>query len=361
MTHLSFTALALFFVVSIPAQIEVLSTQLSPYNVTEKSVCLATLNSQQSGQVKLVATIQNAANEVLLKVESGEFEVNQGVTVVNLGTVTVVSSSFSNSAQGNFLKTHHRFSSGMYNHCIRVIPISGIEGGDEFCNAINAEEDAFLYLVHPAHKDTVFSERPLLSWTHSEPFNLLSEGEFFRMVVVKLEKNQDAQSAIVANKPAMLKNFVSSHQVPYPFDADELEPGEHYGWQVQKISNGTIINQTEAWEFVVPKDELPEDHLYVQLKSKPDGRFYSVRNDRIYFRYDEKYHVADLTITIIDDVGKEIPVNQQDLRNDSPNNGDSGYNRYCLDISRLKLKTGYYTLSVRNGKKETYQLNFLAQ
>src|SRR5690606_17183536 len=189
------------------------------------------------------------------------------------------------SNQGNYVKSKNQLPSGVYSHCISLIPVEGLETGDEYCQDIDASENEFLYLVFPADGDTIETRNPVLTWTHSEPFNILSNGDYFRIVVVEMEKGQSAEAAVTSNTPVFYKNHVNMHQVMYPFDSKDLEPGKHYGWQVQKLSRGVIINKTEAWEFILNKPELPQDVKYITAKRYPNSSFYQAFNDRIFFRF----------------------------------------------------------------------------
>jgi len=341
------------------AQVSILSSSLSSYNVTANSVIQSSVsNTAANAQIIIEAQITNAANEVLVLVRSEPIVLHVGLNVFGPHNIRIQQTQIGSSPQAKFIETQHRLPSGNYNHCIKVIPVAGVEEPDEYCNQINAEEDGFLYLVNPIDFDTIDTKRPLLLWMHSEPFNLLSQGEFFKMTLVALDDNQTAQEGITTNSPLLMKNYLTRHELMYPFDSEELEEGKRYGWQVQKISNGSVINQTESWEFVLAKKEDPIDHLYVQLKPKSEGKFYEVQNERIYFRFDEKYNSQDIKLKIITDQGEKLDVSVDNLKENSSANRSAGYNKYILDVGPMKLKQGYYKLEATNEKSEKFLLNF---
>ncbi|MBL4706130.1 MAG: hypothetical protein JKY54_16510 [Flavobacteriales bacterium] len=340
------------------AQLNVMSSSFSAYNVTPNSISQVSISSSNSGMVYIESQLTNSANEVVLRVKSEPVQIVIGLNVFGAHNTQFQSTAFSNSPQAKFIQTQHRLPSGVFNHCIRIIPISGIEDGDEYCNQINAEEDGFLYLINPMDQDTIDTFNPLLLWAHSEPFNLLNQGEFFKMTLVELQIDQSAQDGIIKNQPVFLKTYLSRHEVPYPFDAKKLMPGKRYGWQVQKISNGAIINQTEAWEFVLVENEIPEDHMYVKLLKKLDGGHYKVQNDRIFFRFDERYKSDHLVCRIYTDASVLIEPELLNKQKQEIGAKVTGYNNYELDVQPYHLKTGFYLLEVENEKGDKYLLKF---
>ncbi len=354
----SLIALSCIAYASLHAQVSVVSANLSPYNVTPNSISQVSISSTHNGVIRIEAKLMNSANETLMTVRTEPVNVVSGLNVFgahNLRFASVVNGA---TPQAKFIQTQHRLPSGNFNHCITVIPLSGFEDGDEYCNQLTTEEDEFLYLVNPIDKDTIDSKRPMLLWMHSEPFNLLATGEFFRITVVELKNDQSAQDGILSNSPVMIKNYLNRHEVQYPFDAKELEAGKRYGWQVQKISNSAIINQTEAWEFVLAEENTPSDHMYVKLQRKLDGGHYVAQNDRIYFRFDEKYASSKVVCRVYTDQHALI---EPELKNKQKQAADAkvtGYNNYEFDLQPYNLKKGFYLLEVENEKGDKFLLKF---
>jgi len=347
------------------SQVSIANTNLYPYNVTPKSMMQITIiNQGNDAKVRIDAGVYNSSNQELLHVISGPVVLKSGVNIISPASVIIASANYSTSNQGNYLKTKHQLPSGVFTYCVVLTPLEGLEEGDEYCQDIDAVDNEFLYLVYPADKDTVDTPNPVLSWAHSEPFSILSEGEFFRIVVVELnQKDQSAEAGVIANPPIFIKDFLQKHQVPYPFDAKKLEPGKRYGWQVQKISKGTVINKTEAWEFTLYKKEEIKEHMFTTLKRKLDGGFYHVYNEKIYFKFDEKYVSSVVKCQILNEKREVLKPELDNVKNSSENGmtKSTGYNQYVFDLSGYKLETGFYILEVYNGKNEKFQLKFYVE
>jgi hypothetical protein len=338
--------------------VSVVNATFNEYNASISGLSQITLSSSIEGKVRIEAIITNVSNVTLLKLVSSEVIVKKGITSLNNSTLKYTQVAYTNHPQADYMKTFNQLPSGIFNYCISVIPLQSIEEGDDYCQSIDATEKEQLYLINPADEDEIETSTPILIWFHSEPFNLLNQGEFFRVILVELNENQSASSGITANIPYFIKNNLTKHQIQYPFDAKPLEYGKRYAWQVQKIANGNIISTTEAWEFSLPKKNNPTDFKYVYLKEKIDGSIYNVQNDRIYFKYDERYVSTNLICKIISDKREEIKPEVEDVETSEEGVKQIGSNKYELDLKPYKLKKGYYILEVRDEKNSKYQLKF---
>ncbi|MFN3342288.1 MAG: hypothetical protein ACK40M_06295 [Flavobacteriales bacterium] len=346
------------------AQISIVNTNLSSLNVTPEALCQVNILNGTSSemQVTLEAKLLNSTGENVLVVKTNPFRL---VTGMNNGfqlNYSIQSSIYSGSGQAGYIRTTHTLPSGNFKYCVSVVALSA-EGGDDYCEDMVSDISSFLNLVFPYDKDTIDTPYPLLTWTHSEPFNILAQGEYFRMIVVELSADQGAESGIAANNPVYFKNYLFTHQDQYPFDAKELQDGKRYGWQVQKISNGTVIDKTEAWEFTLRKSVLKPDNKYSTLKKKHDGSFYVAQNDKIFFRFEESYVSGELKCRILDEKRNEIKpevTNEKSVlvQTNGVNVKSTGANYYEIDLQELKLKPGYYELEVINAKKEKFVLRF---
>jgi hypothetical protein len=96
------------------------------------------------------AQVRNAANEPLLTVKTNAFTLNQGINNPLPNVISFASTQYSASNQGEYLRTQNKLPSGAYTYCIRIYPVTNIESGDEYCESIDANEDAYLYLVYPS-------------------------------------------------------------------------------------------------------------------------------------------------------------------------------------------------------------------
>lgn len=222
---------------------------------------------------------------------------------------------------------------------------------------------SFLMLVFPADKDTIDTPNPNLIWNHSEPFNRLISGEYYRMIVVELNHEQTAESGLSINIPVMVKNNLRDHNVLYPFNAKTLEAGKRYGWQVQLVTNEVITNKSEAWEFTMNIPRNSKDNKYATLKKNLDGSFYTVENNKLFFRFNESYSSNILNCKIYD--SKMQPVKPK-ATNENKKGQEvflktSGYNCFEIDIDEMNISSGFYLLEVQNEKGEKFILRFLVR
>ncbi|MFL5763542.1 MAG: hypothetical protein ACJ77K_06325 [Bacteroidia bacterium] len=353
----------LLYLITVRAQVNVVSIQLMPYNVTPEAMLSASvMNNGDAQQAEIVSRLYNFNNEILLTVQSAPFVLNKGLNSSQDGSRKVSAFSYGSGNQVEYLRTSKGLPTGTFRICVTVITSKAQEPQDEFCDEIESDFNQFLYLVYPADKDTIDSKSPLLNWTHSEPFSVLAQGESYRMIVTAVKEKQSAEEAIAVNEPLMMKNYLTTHNLQYPYDAKELVEGGHYAWQVQKTANGVVTNKTEAWEFYERKKPEEIELKYVALKSTVDANFY-ITTGKIYFKFSEEYNSKGEVLALItSDDGKKLPVTIQKDQKESTSTGSNikktGDNRFILDLDKDKIKPGFYTMQIMNEKKEVYYLKF---
>ncbi len=353
------------FAIVIKAQVSVVNIQLMPYNITPDALIAASvMNNGSAQQVQMISKFYNFNNELLITVKSNPFSLKQGLNSPFDGSRSIAGTEFSSGQQASYIKTTRALPSGTFKICINVIQTSTSESLDEFCDEIESNFNQYLYLVYPADKDTVETSTPILTWSHSEPFSVLSQGEYYRMVVSDIKSDQGPDAAVTVNTPLMAKNYVITHTLQYPYDAKELIPGNHYAWQVQKMANGVVTNKTEAWEFIVRKKPEEKEIKYVALKQRVDASYYTANNGKVYFKFIEEYNSqGNISVIIKSDDGKEYPVSiSKDEKNNSNETSSKikiiGDNRFILDLNTQNIKPGFYIMQVKNEKKDTYLLKF---
>ncbi len=363
--NLLLLALLVFIVRLANAQISILSSSINAFNITPQSIMqVNVMNNDQETMVYLECKIFNSGNEQLLNVKTQPFILRKGMNALSGFNMQFGSVEYSNSNQSTYVKSMHTLPSGKFNACY-VLSLLSNEPGDEYCLDLESDISSFLTLISPMDKDTIDTPNPMLVWTHSEPFNILAPGEYFRIIVTELLKDQNTESGVTSNTPIYMKNYVTTHQLLYPYDAKELEPGKHYGWQVQKLSNGVIVNKSEAWEFVLKSDLMSRGNKYAVLKSKLDAGYYTPTNSKVYFLFNEEYTSKSLAYSIFNSKRELV---QPRLRNeDSVNKSEAfvaksiGNNRYEIDLDKMNAPTGIYTLEVKNEKGEIFLLRFYVQ
>jgi hypothetical protein len=360
----SVISLAIIFLSSgLFAQLNVVNINFNEFNISPSSLSQLTIsNLSGEGMVRVEGVLTNSANEVILTTVSDPLTLKEGINVFGPHNLTFSQFIFSGVPQGEYVKNLHRLPSGAFNYCVQVVPLSAIEEGDEYCQSVDATMDEQMFLINPYDQEVINTSTPVLIWSHTEPFNILAPGEFFRLKLVEVMGDQDATEALVVNTPIYVANYVERHQVQYPFDAEHLVSGKTYAWEVEKVSNGNIIATTEVWSFSLDDKFHPGGMMYVELKKKLDGSIYVPEDDRIYFRYDERYKSSELRCKIYaDDRSEVVPDLSSEQAEGVSNAKSSGYNSYELDLKPYKLKKGYYTLEVLNEKNEVYQLKFVIE
>jgi hypothetical protein len=319
------------------------------------------MNGGDPQQVQVITQLFNSANAVVLTVKSAPFQLQKGLNSGLSGDRKSANVEYAGGQQATYLKTTHNLPSGRYKICSSVIAVQVSEKLDDFCDELEADFNQYLYLVNPFDNDTIDTKTPLLSWAHSEPFTILNQGEFYRMVVSEIQKDQSQEEAITVNSPVMVKNYLKEHQVQYPYDAKELKEGKSYAWQVQKIGDGVVINKTETWKFNMRI--RPETNVlkYVALRKQLDGGFYQANDGKVYFKFSEDYNNnGQLKFTLTNSKLKPVAVEIiNDVKPAEKNNitvklKQLGDNRFDLDLN--SLKSDFYTLEVKNEKKESFYL-----
>ena len=341
-------------------QVSVLNTHLHPLNVTPQSSLQASLlNSGAAAQVRLESRVLNAQGKVVLSATSAPTQLTSGINHLKGQQLIVMNTLFAGNAPGNYLKTHRRLPAGLYTHCVAVTVLDGEGFADEYCRDIDAAANDFLQLNFPYDRDTIETIYPVLVWSHSEPFSNLSEGESFRLTAVELREDQSAEAGLVVNPPLIVEENLLRHQLTWPPGAPKLEPGKRYAWKVEKRSAGRVINQTDAWEFVLAPPESPGGLHFAALKRELDASFYEVQNEGLYFYFDEKYNQGQITCRIFDEKREEIHPDLKNVdREEQLNVVAGGHNQFELDLSTYSLRSGFYYLEAENQKGETFHLRF---
>lgn len=345
------------------AQISIININVQPFNISPDALLnVGILNNGDVQKVQLIAQLSGANGDILMSAKSNIFVLQKGINPGLNNERKVLSFEYSGNSQAAYVKSTKNLPSGRYKVCATILIANGSDKLDDFCDEIEAEFNQYLYLVNPFDNDTIESPNPVLAWTHGEPFSILSQGEFYRMVVTEIKVDQKAEDAITVNSPVMVKNYLKEHQIFYPYDAKELKPNSKYAWQVQKISDGVVINKTEAWTFFTKPTEEKKSLKYVVVKSELDGSFYTAYNGEVFFKFSEEYRTqSNLNFTLLDKKSEQIDVKLiNDNVVDDKQSGNlikrSGDNQYMLNLDYKKLPSGFYTLIILNEKKEKFYL-----
>lgn len=356
-------ALLFLFVINsgiVMSQITITGAQFSSYNLTPTTMCnVSVMNNQTEMQVFLYVNITNSSNEILVTIETNPILLHLGLNIITGGNVTFSRVAYGTSSQANQLQSTHLLPSGSYMYCCGIVGLSS-EGGDDYCEEFESEIASNLNLIYPDHQDTIETVNPALVWSHSESFSMLTASESFRLVLVELLENQSADNAIVLNSPIFIMNNLNTHSIIYPIDASALLKGKSYVWQIQKITNGIATKFSEAWQFTIKNDVIAKDNGYAVLKKKLDASFYTIRDGRLCFKFDELYNGGAFTCSIYNWEREKInPIAINSDQSIGVSVKEVGYNYFEIDLSILaNLSTGYYTLEIVNERKELLMLKF---
>jgi len=345
-------------------EVSVVNIQLMPYNVTPDAMLSASImNSGSEQQVQIVSILYNSNNELLFTVKSAPFVLKSGLNAPLGGSRSIASADYSSNNQANYLQTTHGLSSGTFKVCVDVISTKTGGSVDQFCDEIESDFNQYIYLLYPSDNDSIETTTPILLWNHSEPFSALASNEYFRMIVSDIKGDQTADEAVIINTPLMLRNNLTTHTLQYPYDAPQLKKGKQYAWQVQKISNGIVINKTEAWKFSIVIENPVADVKYVALKKVLDAGYHKVENNKLFFKFEEEYVSGKISCIIYNSKrGTIVPrVKSEGVTTNDLNFKQNGYNRYEINLNELEIKKGYYTLEAKNEKGETFLLKFYTE
>lgn len=359
---------ALFFLFVINSgiaisQVTITGAQFSSYNLTPATMCnVSVLNNQTEMQAFLYVNITNSSNEILVTIETNPIMLRMGVNMITGTNVTFARVTYGSSSQAAQLQSMHLLPSGTYMYCCGIVGISS-EGGDDYCEEFESEIASNLNLIYPDHQDTIETLNPVLVWSHSESFSMLTSSESFRLVLVEQMENQTPDNAIAVNSPLFIINNLNTHSIMYPIDASTLVKGKTYAWQVQKITNGVATKFSEAWQFTIKNDVSTRSNGYAVLKKKLDASFYTVRDGKLYFRFNENYNGGNFSCSIYNWKREKItPVAKNNDKNLGVSSKKLGSNYFEIDLNSLSgISNGYYTLEVIDERKELFMLKFFVE
>lgn len=228
-----------------------------------------------------------------------------------------------------------------------------------FTGILQAQESILLNI--PMDGDTINTKNPLLSWSLWGELPTNTVREYYQIILVELQENQDASAGILMNTPLLRVDHLVQNQLFYPYDAPELEEGKWYAWEIQKIVDNTLAFKSETYKFYIPILP-PEEPVYYKLKVKDDGAIYDLQFGKLYFELDEDYFDDELNFQLYNPSNEKIQAqvifNQEAGQfAQEVNVKRTGSNMYELTIGSNPA-LGIYKLVVQNAKKQKYQIKF---
>ncbi|OFY63011.1 MAG: hypothetical protein A3H98_10640 [Bacteroidetes bacterium RIFCSPLOWO2_02_FULL_36_8] len=350
--------------IAFPQAPKITSIHLNSYNITPQTLCTGmVMNPSQEIMVYMETSLQNDYG-IVLKARTGKFIIKQGMNVLSALDFSIISSEWGNSKKAEYIKNTRQLLSGRYQHCLKLFPVnSDVLEPDEECEEVESVFSSNLFLIHPSDKDTINESRPLLAWGLSDPMGLNTpEENNYRIILAELHSDQNAESGLLVNNPIFIKDNLKSFQIQYPMDGEGLETGKRYAWRIQLLGrNGTVENQTEAWEFVIKQDKKLKSNKYALLNKTVSSDYYTTEDNHIYFCFNKEYSAGELNCFIYNSKMEMIIPKLRNAWN--PKKGisvtGSGYNQFDINLNELEISRGFHTLEVKNEKGEWGYLRVL--
>ncbi len=139
-------------------------------------------------------------------------------------------------------------------------------------------------LIYPGDKDIIIEKLPSFAWS--------STGTQFEYKF-KLVEVLDGQSSIAAiqSNPVLLEVESKTNLLPYPINAQVLENGKTYAWQVTSqyfISSGELGKMLPALSevFIFTINPYAKEKCLAILTDKKDEKFYVIENYELKFEFE---------------------------------------------------------------------------
>lgn len=234
---------------------------------------------------------------------------------------------------------------------IILIVLCGLIG---FSSSLRAQS-GFEYpiiLSAPYHLDTIDNKRPTLIWQCDLATIVTDPRVDMQLVLVEKNHGQSISEALIMNTVLYSGYGLKDANFPFPSSMEDLLPGHTYAWQINIMMNGSLVIQSEQWEFSI-RDPREKEGQYIKLATNLNNTIYKISSDKIYF--------------VIEDKGESIK--RCSIRKASNGNGiftvdglkktnsNRDYGYYQADIENLKLQEGYYVFEVFVENKK-YMIQF---
>jgi hypothetical protein len=339
------------------SQILLVGSNVNPMLVNENSLFNVILQSnyQKSFSASIEVNITDFNNNNVITVLSSKFNMEPGANLLNDKNLNARKTSWGNNEVAKFTEINSYLLAGKYQICFHLIPHAYLEGPETFCDEIESSVISYLNLVFPADKDSIEMTRPVLYWNHSEGVTVNNAKEFYRIVVAEQKKGETPEQALLKNLPVFQRDFLSTHEVNYPSEIDELERGKTYAWHVLKLANTAVINKSEAWQFTVKEIKIPNSIEFIMLAKNSEKNVYTIEDGLLNIRIDEPSINRMMNYIIIDKTNKTVYDSQ---KNKASITIKSGYNEVKIDLNKIHLKDGAYIFETVNSQNEKQRFYF---
>lgn len=337
------------------AQVTIIQYPVTGLQVTVSDVFKGVIQnpSTKTYEIILEAAISNSAtNQKVVTAKTKPFSLSPGMLEINEQLLRPEYTFYANVVQQT-----NTLPFGSYEMCLNILFINEAEQAVSSCQTVESTPLSPPLLVYPENASTIYERYPLLVWL--PPMPVSGNKVLYELVLAELMANQTPYDAIQRNYPILRVDHIRPTNLQYPVNATALTTGKIYAWKViARMENGNFIGETEIWTFDLKepdeKDTVSYKPSYGLLQKNPDNGYVTVRDNKLYFQFDERYNQNSLTYKIFDDKNKETGTGCQ------PHiNKELGVSKYYIDLASCReIRKGMYTLKVANEKNEVFQLRF---
>ncbi len=183
--------------------------------------------------VQMVATIEEEEKGLVFSGSSGIFDLPVGFSSPDYTVYEPVEVQYSDPDLEAYVIQTNSMPGGDYVVCITLIDA---EMGDEVgynCVHHSVFHPSAPMLVYPADGDVVLEPAPVFIWLPPTPMPPIQTFYFLRMV--ELLEGQLPYEALQSNPAWFEDSQAMTTTYPYPADAEPMETGKTYAWQVQAL------------------------------------------------------------------------------------------------------------------------------
>jgi hypothetical protein len=186
--------------------------------------------------------------QLLVDARSSAFNLPKGVKYVNAQEISPIDvNKYSDEVDKTITKTGS-LPSGSYNICVFVYSsTTNLELGS-FCGDYEVLEITKAELLSPQNEETVRDFMPSFNWLPPAPIpsgNRVS----YEIKFVEILERQTGYYAMLANPAWFSQSNVTTTLFRYPLAARQFKNGVRYAWRVNTYTNGSLVSESEVWEF----------------------------------------------------------------------------------------------------------------
>lgn len=302
-----------------------------------------------SAQVEFV--IRDNASSPILTIHTPSVNLTSGINHITSVEAQSGKWTWGNSTASLMLQQIGKLPFGAYSFCVSVFSVNNKLLGNN-CEERDIKPISPPQLSSPHNEEEITVTNPLLVWI--PPLPMLDINISYALRLVEVSSGQSPQEALLQNPPLLNLQNLSGINLNYPADAQALQQGHEYAWQVGASYQNYNLGTTDIWTFKIKKTvEKEEDAVIYPVASKTsDAKFY-VSHGIFHFGYDNKANEKNLTYTI-----QSVGQNKERLKGLPQVTLKPGMNKIDVDIKHNPgLKSDqYYTLFVKDSKGQIFKI-----